>query len=523
MKKPLVAILALVALLAFAACGTGTEDAAGQGAHDPAARSENGNGSGNETPPPSHEPCPAPASTPESRFVYENAAKGIHFSIDVPGFAPDSAERWSAALPMDAFLFPGARLFVGTVPPSGWHEFRVSFTENDAPEQFWRQPDEPSRVFVTERGVTVVLYENMLQRVSYFDGEPAGPEERAAVFVFRADGRDYREIGGAQILYSVFATERFPFFGPLFETRMEEIQSALDSLRFYGEPAPLRLPVSETGRSLGITQANFPRINGSTSALPLTQSVFGEIFAGDPRAWDYPYLLWHAFRTVPSYELLIAGELDLIIVPEPSAHVLRAAERAGVGLEFVPVATEALVFVTHADNPVGGVTAEQIIDIYANRTVTNWRQLGGGDGRIIPFNRNTHSGSQALMENLVLQGREVHPELEGYRLGAMDWMLSSVGHNWASDEPGDFGLGYTVFFFLDDAALNRDSLKILALDGVFPSRDTILSGEYPLATNYFAVIRADAPEGCPARLIANWLESPEGQAVAAAAGFGAVR
>ena len=82
---------------------------------------------------------------------------------------------------------------------------------------------------------------------------------------------------------------------------------------------------------------------------------------------------------------------------------------------------------------------------------------------------------------------------------------------------------YTVFFFLDAAALNRYNLKILALDGVFPSRETILSGEYPLATNYFAVIRADTPDGCPARLIANWLNSPEGQALVEAAEFGRVR
>ena len=89
-----------------------------------------------------------------------------------------------------------------------------------------------------------------------------------------------------------------------------------------------------------------------------------------------------------------------------------------------------------------------------------------------------------------------HPDGWWYGLGAY--------------EPNTFALGYTVSAFL-----NRQEpiLKALAIDGVFPSRETILSGEYPLITNYFAVIRADSPEDSPTRRIASWLVTPEGQAV----------
>ena len=510
------ALIAISALLALSACGAGAEEATGHEAPAPAVP-------GYAAPAPARTPDPAAAPAPgpdTARFVYANALLGINFSIDAPGFAAETFPfpPWST-LPMDVFHFPGGKLFIGTVHPSSWHEFRMAFAE-EAAEQFWQQPDEPSRVFVTEHGVTVVVYENALQRVSFLDGQPIGLEGQAALFVFRADGRDYRKIDGAQILYSVFVAGS-PYVRNI-ENQMATVHRTLNSLRFHDGPAPVSLPISETGQGLGITQANFPRLGGSTSTLPLLQQVVDTLIVRGSLAYDDPYTVRNSFRTMPSYELLIAGELDLILVPEPSAHALRLADGAGVELEFVPVASEALVFVTTAGNPVGGISTEQVIEIYADMAVTNWQQLGGGRGRIMPFNRNPHSGSQTLMENMVLQGREIHPELERYQIGEMSGMLEAVAFS-ARDEAGDFAIGYTVFHFLGGGLLEEYSLKMLALDGVFPSRETILSGEYPLSTSYFAVTRADAPEDCPARRIARWLAAPDGQAAVEAAGFGAAR
>jgi phosphate transport system substrate-binding protein len=58
---------------------------------------------------------------------------------------------------------------------------------------------------------------------------------------------------------------------------------------------------------------------------------------------------------------------------------------------------------------------------------------------------------------------------------------------------------------------DRDRIKVLAFEGVTPSKETIASGEYALATNYFAVIRKDTPQDHSARKIIDWLVSPAGQ------------
>jgi phosphate transport system substrate-binding protein len=125
------------------------------------------------------------------------------------------------------------------------------------------------------------------------------------------------------------------------------------------------------------------------------------------------------------------------------------------------------------------------------------------------------------MDNLVLQDDEVHPDLLPFALGGMGdmlWTVSDPVDYFREDiEPNSVALGFTVFFFLDTSAWN---LKVLDLDGITPSHETILSGEYSLSTNYFAVIRADTPQGHPARNIAEWLATPAGQDVVREAGLG---
>jgi phosphate transport system substrate-binding protein len=305
----------------------------------------------------------------------------------------------------------------------------------------------------------------------------------------------------------------------LIDDYYDDARAVVNDLQFH-EGAQMSIEPSAEATAIGITKANFPIIDGSTSTLPLFQEIIRTMYAENRR-----YYPRRASRTVPSYELLINGEVDMILVPEPSEFVLALAENAGVELEFVEVAAEALVFITADENPVSNITREQVLQIYTDRSITNWTQLGGNDGQIIPLNRNTHSGSQTLMDNLVLQGEEVHPDLSQYSIGMMSDMLwEAGGSSWRRrDDPNNFALGYTVYFFLQSDYINESDLKLLSFDGVAPSRETIISGEYPLSTNYFAVLRKDTPQNHPARAIVNWLLSPAGQDAVEASGLGKIK
>ena len=113
-----------------------------------------------------------------------------------------------------------------------------------------------------------------------------------------------------------------------------------------------------------------------------------------------PYYFYAGFpqkasKTVPSYALLIGGEVDLIFVPYASEEVLQSAAEAGVELEFHKVAAEALVFITPKENTAQNITREQIRSIELDYDITNWSELGGPDRELVPICRNDVSGSQS--------------------------------------------------------------------------------------------------------------------------------
>ena len=64
-----------------------------------------------------------------------------------------------------------------------------------------------------------------------------------------------------------------------------------------------------------------------------------------------------------------------------------------------------------------------------------------------------------------------------------------------------------------------ERIKILSVDGVAPSNETISSGDYPFVNDFYAVIRANAPVDSPERKLFEWLQTPAGQDLIEAEGY----
>jgi len=307
-------------------------------------------------------------------------------------------------------------------------------------------------------------------------------------------------------------------------------REVVNSLRFYDGVA-ISLEPTETAHEIGITQYNFPRIDGAATSL--INSILISMYDGEQDEWGglQGYFVTGASGVIPSYELLIAGKVDMLFVPDPSAHVLSLAADVGVELEFYPIAAEGLVFITSVQNSVSEITTEQILQIFMERSITNWAEIGGHDGRIIPISSIRYGCSQSLMRNAGFEGFEFHPDLLQYMTNSMFSMLSDAAYpNWwilgydSQDDMqmrGTFALGYAPYHFLHENELEwlTDSVKLLTADGVIPSRETIASRKYPYTTTYFAVIRADTPDNAPTRAIIEWLRSPAAQNAVEWAGF----
>ena len=65
-------------------------------------------------------------------------------------------------------------------------------------------------------------------------------------------------------------------------------------------------------------------------------------------------------------------------------------------------------------------------------------------------------------------------------------------------------------------------LRLLAVDDVTPSNDTIASESYPLCNEFYAVLHADSAADSPERQLYDWLDTAAGQDCIKKSGYVAV-
>ena len=216
-------------------------------------------------------------------------------------------------------------------------------------------------------------------------------------------------------------------------------------------------------------------------------NFYGENFAPDSKM-QYK-------NTVRGYRAIVDGETDILFCAAPSAEQRQYAEDQGVELIYVPVGLEAFVFFVNRENPVDSLTVEEVRRIYGGQIV-NWAEVGGPRRIINPVTRLEGSGSQSMMEHF-MGGRPIAPKS----------LLALTGGS----------IGFSFRFYLADLVQN-DGVKMLALNGVYPSRENIRNGTYPVVAQFYAIYRADNQNENVRRLI-DWLLSDEGQSLIEACGY----
>lgn len=301
----------------------------------------------------------------------------------------------------------------------------------------------------------------------------------------------------------------------VYVTRGEAVEFLYSALRF--------LPVYPTPAAIewGFDKA-MPVIDGSTSTYPYTRALYSALFLN----YDgHPTMPAAHSKSYYSYDRLISGEADfLIISTKPTEDTLKKAKAAGVTLELTPIAHDAMVFFTNGQNSIAGLSSQQIRSIYVDNSIANWAELGAPDAVFIPYCRNRDSGSQAQMEEFFLNGSEIHPSIRRETTSvSMASVLTDVEDAYCAD-PLSYALGYSIYYYYQTAApimlSSEEGLKLLAIDGVYPTDATIADGTYPLAGYNYAVVRADEPKDSPARKMVQFLLSEAGQQCVENAGFG---
>lgn len=199
-------------------------------------------------------------------------------------------------------------------------------------------------------------------------------------------------------------------------------------------------------------------------------------------------------NTRSAYQEVVDGTADIVFCAYPSDEQLQYAKDNGVELVFEPIGQEAFVFIVNENNPVDGLTSEQVRDIYSGK-ITDWSEVGGTPGPIVAISRNEGSGSQSTMIRF-MNGQEIKDN-----------------HNLLLGK----GIAFSFRFYVENIT-NYGGIKLLALDGVEPTKENIRNGTYPSASYFYAVYRADN-DNPNVPLLIDWILSDEGQYVVEANGY----
>ena len=149
------------------------------------------------------------------------------------------------------------------------------------------------------------------------------------------------------------------------------------------------------------TDIQAQRIKGSDTVLPIAQQTAERFMTLNPNA--------RVTVTGGGSGVGISALLDETTDIAMASRGIKFSEKmkakaAGEELEEIPVAYDALAVVVHPSNPVKQLTRRQLEDIFRGK-ITNWKQVGGDDRKIVVYSRETSSGTYEFFKESVLKNK----------------------------------------------------------------------------------------------------------------------
>ena len=246
------------------------------------------------------------------------------------------------------------------------------------------------------------------------------------------------------------------------------------------------------------------RIKGSDTVLPLTQTL-SEI-----------YMNQHPEATITvtgggsgvGISALLDGTTDIAM----ASRRIKFSEKMKLKQSHhepceVVVAYDALAVIVNPQNPVKQLTREQLEAIFRGK-ITNWKEVGGEDAKIIVYSRETSSGTYEFFKESVLKNKNYMSSV--LSMPATGAIIQSVSQTRGA-------IGYVGLAYLNPM------IKALAVsyDGgknyVYPSVESAVAKEYPVVRPlYYYYDKANEAAVMP---FIQYIESAQGQAETLKLGF----
>ena len=178
------------------------------------------------------------------------------------------------------------------------------------------------------------------------------------------------------------------------------------------------------------------------------------------------------------------------------------ASSKGVNMKPTIVAYDGIAVIVNSGNSIKSLTKKQVEQIFTGE-VTDWSAVGGSGGKISIYTRNTSSGTYSDFKELAMKKRDYAGGSQ--KMAGNEQIAAEVGKN--PNGVGYVGLAYT----------KASGVKVMAIDGVLPSVQSVHAKTYPYARPTFYYTNGE-PGGL-AKEFVTFTISAAGQKIAAQVGF----
>ena len=237
-------------------------------------------------------------------------------------------------------------------------------------------------------------------------------------------------------------------------------------------------------------------VAGSTTCLPIAESVAEEF-----RAETGVNVLVSGLGSSAGNEAVSAGTADIA-----SSSRYLTVEEQQLGLTPVVIAHDGIAVIVNKDNPIESLSIGQLRAIYSG-AVDNWKDVGGADVPIQLVNRDEASGTREAFKSMVMASTEFD------RSAAV---LQGTGQVRDVVSRSEGAIGYISMGFVD-SKFTTTEVKAIKVEGVEPTEETVVSGEYPIARDLYFFVKGEPTEDAQAYI--DYMLSPDQDDLVREAGF----
>ncbi|MDE5052534.1 phosphate ABC transporter substrate-binding protein [Niallia taxi] len=198
-------------------------------------------------------------------------------------------------------------------------------------------------------------------------------------------------------------------------------------------------------------------VSGSSAMQPLIAAAAEEFMAENPNA----DIQVNAGGSGTGLSQVSEGSVDI------GNSDVYAEEKEGIDAAKLVDHKVAVVGIAAAVNPNVGITdisKEDLIKVFTGK-ITNWKDVGGKDQKIVLVNRPDSSGTRAVFNKFGLDGATPAEGITEDSSNTVKKILKET----------EGAVGYLAFSYFTD-----DSVKALSVDGVEAKEENVQAGKFPI-------------------------------------------